>query len=95
MKYMTNEKIIGLRMKDEQKITVIHIRHRMGWHRAVQTDEHMQRHVFNHIFEDNEIIQNDQNFSCMEGRGEKTGQEVRCEMKKAYLLFMRVWSSVC
>lgn len=53
------KKIIGLRMKDEQKFTVIHIRHRMGWHRAVQTDEHMQRHVFNHIFEDNEIIQND------------------------------------
>lgn len=89
------EKMLGLRMKDEQKFTVSHIGCRVGWHWAVQTYEHGQRHMFNHVFEDNEIIQNDQNFSWMEGRSEKMGQEVRSEMKKAYLLYTRVWSSAC
>lgn len=45
--------MLGLRMKDEQKFTVSHIGYRVGWHRAFQTDEQVQRHMFNHILEDN------------------------------------------
>lgn len=81
------EKMFGLKMKNEQEFIVNHIGH-MGCNRALcesawlQTDEHMQRHMFNHIFEDNPIIQNALDLSYRKGSNKKTGEPVRREMAK-------------
>lgn len=42
-------------MKDEQEFTVKQIGYTARCNMAFQTDEHMQRHIFNNIFEDNLI----------------------------------------
>ena len=48
---LQSEKMLGLRMKAEQKFTVSHTGYRVGWHRALQTEVHVQRHMFNHMSE--------------------------------------------
>lgn len=79
MKYIIEGKMLGLRMKVEQEFTVNQIGYTARCNRAFQTDEHMQRHMFNHIFEDNLIIQNASNLSCTEREvvRSKTGEAVR------------------
>lgn len=58
-------------MKDEEEFTVNQRGYTARCNMAFQTDEHMQRHMFNHIAEDNLIIQNAWNLRCTEGSGKK------------------------